>query len=131
MSDFRLANDRELNTTTVEALNQLCFRESSSWRIHTTSVNKNWKRKTLVVQWPNTVFIWSQKYVSLARKEKATLCQMEHVSKLVTFRGSFLRVANSMEIFHSWKYRYWCSGYCKNITKTCNYILSSWKADEE
>ncbi|KAI1240689.1 hypothetical protein IHE44_0009126 [Lamprotornis superbus] len=35
-SDFRLANNRELNTTLVEAINQFCFGEGSSWRIYTT-----------------------------------------------------------------------------------------------
>lgn len=41
MSDFRLANNRELNTTFAEAINQFRFREGGSWRIHTTSVNNN------------------------------------------------------------------------------------------
>lgn len=43
-SDFRLANNRELNTTLVEAINQFCFREGSSWRIHTTPISENQKR---------------------------------------------------------------------------------------
>jgi len=49
-SDFRLANNRELNTTFVEAINQFCFGEGSSQRIHTTPVNENQKRKASVVQ---------------------------------------------------------------------------------
>lgn len=40
-SDFRLANNRELNATLVEAINQFCFKEGSSRRIYTTPVNKN------------------------------------------------------------------------------------------
>lgn len=49
-SDFRLANNRELNTTFVEAINQFCFGEGSSWRIYATPVSENQKGKTLVAQ---------------------------------------------------------------------------------
>lgn len=46
-SDFRLANNRELNTTLVEAINQFCFGEGSSWRIYTTPVSEKSKRKNI------------------------------------------------------------------------------------
>lgn len=49
-SEFRLANNRELNTTFVEAIDRFCFGESSSWRIYTTPVNEKQERKTVVVQ---------------------------------------------------------------------------------
>lgn len=49
-SDFRLANNRELNTTLVEAINQFCFGEGGSWRIYTTPVSENQKGKTSVAQ---------------------------------------------------------------------------------
>lgn len=50
-SHFRIANNRELNTTLVEAINQFCFGEGSCWRIYTTPDNENQKRRTLAVQW--------------------------------------------------------------------------------
>lgn len=88
-SDFRRANNRELNTTFVKAINQLCFVENSSWRIHTTPVNEN-KNISGKMKLSDT-FFRSQMYAPC--QKKATLSHMkacEELAKLVIFVSSFL-----------------------------------------
>lgn len=76
MSDFWLANNRELNTTFAEAINQFRFREGSSWRIHTTSVNNNQKRKSISGEVAQQHLYL--KCASLSRKGKTILSQREY-----------------------------------------------------
>lgn len=136
-SEFRLANNRELNTTFVEAIDRFCFGESSSWRIYTTPVNENQKRKTVVVQWVSETFylFLSQGCISLPEKEKATLSHRRacaEFSKLVIFIGSFLQPANSRETIPlTGNADTDATDAAKAFLKTYDYIFSNWKADEE
>lgn len=132
-SDFRLANNRELNTTFVEPINQFCFGEGSSRRIYTTSVNEKSKEKNIkgtVIQWH---LFFGKRFPCLRRK--ATLSHRrahEEFGKLVIFIGSFLPPANSRETIPlTENIDTDATDAAKALLKTYDYILSNWKADEK